>query len=120
MKSSDPFFALRPVATHMVRRFSFAQTANAMDEPEIRALIVEAMDASSLMFMLSKDSLLFRITLFSLPPWLAVTASPETAGLNDLQVLLGTQVNESATDPRSLGYEPHPITYHRLLDEGPA
>ncbi|KAK9387407.1 cytochrome P450 [Lipomyces mesembrius] len=42
--------------------------------------------------------------------------SPETAGLTQLQVILGEQVKEVCTNYESLAKAPHPIIYSRLLD----
>ena len=116
-KSSDLLFALRAFTMDMVTTFCFARTVNAMNAPGFRAPIVEAMDVSSPTFVMLKHFPLFRKTLFSLPPWLAIKASPETAGLTNLQVILGAQVNEVVTNPKTLEDAPHPIIYHRLLDK---
>jgi cytochrome P450 len=67
--------------------------------------------------VLLKHFPLFRRLLFSLPPWLAIKASPETAGLTHLQMILGKQVDEVVGNPRLLENAPHPIIYHRLLDK---
>ena len=101
----------------MVTAFCFARSVDAIDAPDFRAPIVEAMHTSNPTFVLLKHFPLFRKTLFSLPPWLAIKASPETAGLTNLQVILGEQVNEVVTNPKSLDNAPHPIVYHKLLDK---
>ena len=101
----------------MVTTFCFARSVDAIDAPNFRAPIVEAMHASNPTFVLLKHLPWFRKTLFSLPPWLAIKASPETAGLTNLQVMLGEQVNEVLSNPDSLKQAPHPIIYHRLLDK---
>jgi cytochrome P450 len=74
------------------------------------------MEATLPTFILFKHFSLFRKTILSLPPWLAIRASPETAGLTQLNVILEKQVKEVTTNPESLKDQPHPIIYHRLLD----
>ena len=87
-----------------------------MDAPDLAAPIIEAMDNSLHTFHLFKHFPLFRKTIFSLPPWLAIKASPGTAGLTYLQLILRRQVNDATVNPDSLKQSPHPIIYHRLLD----
>lgn len=74
------------------------------------------MDNSLPTFHLFKHFPLFRKTILGLPPWLAIKASPETAGLTRLQVVLGEQVKEVTKNPEILKDTPHPTIYHRLLD----
>ncbi|KAJ9612893.1 hypothetical protein H2200_002834 [Cladophialophora chaetospira] len=116
-KSIDMLFALRCFTIDMVTTFCFARSVDAIDAPDFKAPIVEAMHTSNPTFVLLKHFPLFRKTLFSLPPWLAIKASPETAGLTNLQVILAEQVHEVVTNPESLNKAPHPIIYHRLLDK---
>ncbi|KAH7383046.1 putative P450 monooxygenase [Cadophora sp. MPI-SDFR-AT-0126] len=115
-KSTDLLMAFRCFTVDTIIDFCFAKSVHAMDEPDFKAPIVEAMDASLPTFHLFKHFPLFRKTIFSLPPWLAIKASPETAGLTHLQVILGKQVQEVTTNPASLQDTPHPTIYHRLLD----
>jgi cytochrome P450 len=112
----DLLFALRAFTMDMVTSFCFARTVDAMSAPGFAAPIVQAMDASSPTFVLLKHFPLFRKFLFSLPPWLAIKLSPETAGLTHLQVMLKAQVDEVVADPGSLERVDHEIVYHRLLD----
>lgn len=74
------------------------------------------MDASLPTFHVFKHIPLIRKTIFSLPPWLAIKASPETAGLTHLQVILGKQVEEVCKNPEVLKDSEYPTIYHRLLD----
>jgi cytochrome P450 len=113
----DMLFALRCFTIDMVTQFCFAKSVNAINAPDYKAPIVEAMHTSNPTFVMLKHFPLFRKTLFGLPPWLAIKASPETAGLTNLQVILGEQVHEVLTNPASLEKAPHPIIYHRLLDK---
>jgi cytochrome P450 len=115
-KSSDLLFAFRCFTIDTITAFCFAKSVNAIDEPEFAAPIVVAMDNSLPTFHLFKHFPPFRKTILSLPPWLAIKASPETAGLTHLQVILGKQVQEVMANPDSLKDAPHPIIYHRLLD----
>src|SRR5436190_21394584 len=115
-KPSDLLFAFRCFAMDTITTFCFAKSVNAMDEPDFAAPIVEAMDNSLPTFHLFKHFPLFRKSIFSLPPWLAIKVSPETAGLTRLQVVLGKQVKEVMANPESLKESPHPTIYNRLLD----
>ena len=115
-KSSDLLFGFRCFAVDTITAFCFAKSVNAMDEPDFAAPIVEAMDNSLPTFHLFKHFPPFRKLIFSLPPWLAIKASPETAGLTNLQVALGKQVKEVMANPESLKESPHPTIYNRLLD----
>jgi len=101
----------------MITAFCFAESVDAMDQPEFAAPIVVAMDNSLPTFHLFHHFPWFRKTIFSLPPWLAIKASPETAGLTQLQVILSKQVEDVSVNPSILEMSPHPTIYHRLLDE---
>jgi len=115
-KSSDLLFGFRCYAVDNITAFCFGMSVDAIDEPEFAAPIVIAMDNSLPTFHLFKHFPLFRKTIFSLPPWLAIKASPETAGLTNLQVVLGKQVKDVTEHPETLKDAPHPTIYHRLLD----
>ncbi|KUJ14947.1 cytochrome P450 [Mollisia scopiformis] len=115
-KSSDMLFALRCFTVDMILDFCFAKSVDAMDEPDFAAPIVVAMDNSLPTFHMFHHFPWFRKTILSLPPWLALKASPETAGLTQLQVILGKQVKDVTTSPSILEASPHPTIYHRLLD----
>jgi hypothetical protein len=115
-KSSDLLFAFRCFAIDTVTTFCFDKSVNAMDAPEFAAPIVEAMDNSLPTFHLFKHFPPFRKTIFALPPWLAIKASPETAGLTHLQVILGQQVKDVTANPESLNDTQYPTIYQRLLD----
>ena len=110
-------FALRCFTIDVVTAFCFARSVDAVDAPDFHAPIVDAMHTSNPTFVMLKHFPLFRKTLFGLPPWLAIKASPETAGLTKLQVILKTQVAEILANPESLDNAPHPIIYHKLLDK---
>jgi cytochrome P450 len=115
-KSADLLFAFRCFAIDTITTYCFGNSVNAIDEPAWQAPIVVAMDNSLPTFHLFKHFPLFRKTIFALPPWLAIKASPETAGLTQLQVILGQQVRDVSTHPEKLADAPHPTIYHRLLD----
>jgi hypothetical protein len=114
--SSDMLFAFRCFAIDTVTAFCFDKSVDAIEAPEFKAPIVEAMDNSLPTFHLFKHFPLFRKTIFSLPPWLAIKASPETSGLTHLQVILGEQVKDVTTNPQSLKDTQYPTIYQRLLD----
>ncbi|KAK2626244.1 hypothetical protein QTJ16_004506 [Diplocarpon rosae] len=115
-KSADLLYAFRCFTVDTVQDFCFGKSVHTMDEPEFRAPLVEAMDASLPTFFLFKNFPLFRKMIFSLPPWLAIKSSPETAGLTNLQGILGKQVRDVIANPESLQKTSHPTIYHRLLD----
>ena len=114
-KSSDLFFGLRCFTMDTITSFCFAKSVDAVDEPDFKAPIIEAMEASLLAFVLFKHFSLIRKAVFGMPPWLSVIASPQTAGLIHLQQLLGAQVAEVVKNPDSLQNTPHRIIYHELL-----
>jgi cytochrome P450 len=115
-KSADLLFAFRCFAIDTITAYCFAKSVDAINEPAWQAPIVVAMDNSLPTFHLFKHFPLFRKLIFSLPPWLAIKASPETAGLTHLQVILGEQVRDVSRHPERLASSPHTTIYHRLLD----
>ncbi|KIY03562.1 uncharacterized protein Z520_00253 [Fonsecaea multimorphosa CBS 102226] len=115
-RSSDLFFAFRCFTMDTITSFCFAKSVNAIDVPGYNAPIIEAMEASGPAFIQFKHLPLFRKFVFSLPPNMAIKASPETAGLTRLQVILRNQVDEVTANPSILEEAPHQIIYHRLLD----
>jgi hypothetical protein len=97
--------------------FCFGTDINAVDAPDFRAPIVEAMDASLPVFIRFKYSDLYKNMILKCPPKLSKILSPSTAGLVDLQQLLRQQINSLCHDPEKLKQLPHKMTiYHRLLD----
>ncbi|KAB5513113.1 putative P450 monooxygenase [Coniochaeta sp. 2T2.1] len=115
-RSADLLFAFRCFAIDTITTYCFAKSVDAIDEPGWQAPIVLAMDNSLPTFHLFKHFPLFRKLIFSLPPWLAIKASPDTAGLTRLQIILGEQVRDVHAHPERLSESPHPTIYHRLLD----
>jgi cytochrome P450 len=115
-KSSDMLFAFRCFAIDNITQFCFGLSVDAIDAPNFTAPIVDAMDHSLPTFAQFKHFPLFRKLIFSLPPDIAIKASPETAGLTNLQVILGKQVKDVIANPESLKDAEHPTIYHRLLD----
>jgi len=99
----------------IITAFCFGSSVKAMDEPEFNAPIVLAMDNSLPTFHVFHHFPPIRKLIFSLPPWLAVKASPEPAVLTNLQVILKKQVIDIMKNPMKLKEAPHPTIYHRLL-----
>jgi hypothetical protein len=114
-KSSDLFFGLRCFTMDTITSFCFAKSVDALAEPGFKAPIIEAMEASFSAFILFKHFSLIRRAVFGMPPWLSVIVSPQTAGLIDLQRVLGAQVTDVIKNPRNLQEAPHRIIYHELL-----
>ncbi|RDL31138.1 Uncharacterized protein BP5553_09927 [Venustampulla echinocandica] len=115
-KSSDLFFGLRCFTMDTITSFCFAKSVDAISEPDFKAPIIEAMEASLPAFVIFKHFSLIRKAVFNMPPWLSVITSPQTSGLIHLQQLLGSQVTEVLNNPDSLQDAPHRIIYHELLD----
>ncbi|KAJ4305324.1 hypothetical protein N0V90_000855 [Kalmusia sp. IMI 367209] len=119
-KSADLFFAFRCMTMDVIITFCFGTSINAVDAPDFRAPILEAMDASLPVFIRFKYSDLYKNMILKCPPKLSKIISPATAGLVDLQQeapLLLHQINDLSEDPEKLKQLPHNMTiYHRLLD----
>lgn len=115
-KSSDLLFAFRCYAVDNITQFCFSKTVHALDADDFAAPIVTAMDASLPTFHVFKHLPPVRKLILSLPPNIAIAASPETAGLTNLQVILAQQVKEVMTKPEVLKETEYPTIYHRLLD----
>ena len=98
-----------------ITSFCFAKSVDALAEPDFKAPIIEAMEASLPAFIIFKHFSLIRKAVFGMPPWLSVIVSPQTAGLIHLQQLLGAQVTDAVKNPDSLLGAPHRIIYHELL-----
>lgn len=99
-----------------ITSFCFAKSVDALAEPDFKAPIIEAMEASLPAFVLFKHFSFIRRAVFGMPPWLSVVVSPQTAGLVRLQQLLGAQVTDVVKNPDSLKGAPHQIIYHELLN----
>jgi hypothetical protein len=93
----------------------FRQVRGSSGEPDFKAPIIEAMEASLPAFVIFRNFSIVRKAVFGMPPWLSAIVSPQTAGLIHLQQLLGAQVTEVVQDPESLQGAPHRIIYHELL-----
>lgn len=114
-KSSDLFFGLRCFTMDTITYFCFAKSVDALAEPDFKAPIIEAMEASLPAFIVFKHFSLIRKAVFGMPAWLSILTSPQTAGLIRLQQLLGAQVNDVVKNPETLKDSPHRIIYHELL-----
>ncbi|KAF2822403.1 cytochrome P450 monooxygenase-like protein [Ophiobolus disseminans] len=116
-KPADMFFAYRCMSMDMIMTFCFGKPINALDAPDFKAPILEAMDASMPIFIRFKYSDLYKNMILKCPPGLSKILSPSTAGLVDLQQLLWRQINDLTDDPEKLKSLPHNMTvWHRLLD----
>ncbi|KAK5994291.1 Cytochrome P450 monooxygenase [Cladobotryum mycophilum] len=115
-KSSDLFLGLRCFTMDTITSFCFAKSVNALGEPNFKAPIVEAMEATLPTFIVFKHFSFVRKVVLGMPAWLSILISPETAGLVQLQRLLGAQVTEVVKNPKSLDDAPHRIIYHELLN----
>jgi hypothetical protein len=116
-RSSDLYFGFRCFTVDTVTSFCFAKSVNALAEPDFKAPIVEAMEASNPAFIIFKHFSLIRTAVYNMPPWLSVRVSPQTSGLIHLQQMLIRQVNEVVENPKSLEDAPHKVIYHQLLNK---
>lgn len=114
-KSSDLFFGLRCFALDTITSFCFAKSVDALGEPDFKAPIIEAMEASLPASIVFKHFSMIRKVVFAMPPWLSALTIPKMAGLTRLQQLLGAQVKEVTSNPYSLLEAPHKIIYNELL-----
>ena len=69
----------------IITYFSFGQSVNAINEPDFKAPIIEAMDASNPIFIRFKHSEIYKNMILKCPSNLSRKISPETSGLLDLQ-----------------------------------
>jgi cytochrome P450 len=113
--SSDLYLGIRCFAVDTITSFCFAKSLDALGEPDFKAPIVEAMEASLPAMIFFKHFGLIRKILFSLPPWLTVKFIPQTEGLIKFQKMLRAQIKEVRENPEALEDAPHPIIYHELL-----
>ncbi|KAI9865057.1 MAG: hypothetical protein M1830_006062, partial [Pleopsidium flavum] len=116
-KPSDLFYAYRCVTMDVITCLCFGQSIDAVDEPDFKAPLVEAMHISTLIFPFFKHFDLYRKMIMSCPPRISVALSPETAGLIRMQQLLKRQIASHVSNPESLAHLPHSTTiYHLLLN----
>ena len=95
--------------------FCFAKSVDALGEPEFKAPIVEAMEASLPASVIFKHFGLVRKVAFALPG-LGALFSPPLAGLNRLKKLLVIQVREVTATPYSALEAPHKTIFNELLN----
>ncbi|KAF2195904.1 cytochrome P450 monooxygenase-like protein [Zopfia rhizophila CBS 207.26] len=116
-QSSDLFWAFRCMTMDIVTSLCFGRSVDAINEPDFKAPIIEAMDASLPIFIRFKYSDIYKNMILKCPPRLSKIISPATAGLVDLQQLLLEQINDLSQNPENLKRLPHNMTiYHRLMD----
>jgi hypothetical protein len=84
-KSVDLHFAFRCMSMDVILTICFGKSIHAVDAPDFKAPIVEAMDASTAVFVNFKYSETFKNMILKCPPTLSKIMSPATAGLVDLQ-----------------------------------
>lgn len=113
-KSSDMLFAFRCFALDNITEFCFGLSIDAVGTPDFKAPAVEAMNNAVPSFILLKHFPLLRRLVLTLPPWLAKKASPNTAGLTNLQELVDAQVGKVLSNRSALS--DCPTLFHRLLD----
>ncbi|KAI9720911.1 MAG: hypothetical protein M1828_005481 [Chrysothrix sp. TS-e1954] len=102
----------------VITYLSFGKSVKAMDAPDFASPIIKAMDASTEVFVRFKHADWYKNLIINCPPSLSKRLSPATAGLVDLQQILGQQIQELVDDPSQLDSLPHRMTiYHALMDK---
>ncbi|KAK2803387.1 hypothetical protein FQN50_007046 [Emmonsiellopsis sp. PD_5] len=117
-KSSDLFFGIRCFSLDTITSLCFARPVNALNTPNFRHPIIEAMVVSLPTFVVLKHFSRIRKAVMGLPHWLSIKMNPSAAGLIHLQQMLQKQVNEVCTNPKILDNSPHTTIYHALLNPG--
>jgi hypothetical protein len=81
----------------VITYLSFGRSANAIDAPDFRAPIIEAMDASLPVFVRFKHAGWYKNMIINCPPGLSCMLSPATAGLVDLQQVIPRRTWRTST-----------------------
>jgi len=115
-KSSDMLYAFRAFAMDTITTFCFAKSVDAMDEPDFAAPIIIAMDSSIPALPIFRHFPPIKNLVLSFPPWLALKASPEIAGLHRMQTLLSEKIKEVTENPSNLKDAAYSTIFHTLLD----
>ena len=102
----------------IITYYSFGKSIDAINEPDFKAPIIVAMDASQPVFVGFKHFPLYKNMIVNCPPRISRILSPATSGLVDLQQILGAQIEQLMRNPEEqLKLLPHNQTiYHHLLD----
>lgn len=117
-KPCDLFYAFRCMSMDVITYLCFGASVNAIEAPDFKAPIIEAMDASLPVFVRFKHAEWYKNMIMNCPPNISRVVSPETAGLVDLQQILKKQISNLTENPENLAHLPHQMTiYHRLLDK---
>lgn len=96
--------------------FCFANSVDALGEPDFKAPIVEAMQEASNCLLLFKHFPLLQSVVQLLPQALTVMIIPQTAGIFKVTKVLSAQVKQLVADPSSLKQFSHPTIFQKLLD----
>ncbi|KAL9089551.1 MAG: hypothetical protein Q9159_002503 [Coniocarpon cinnabarinum] len=111
-------YAFRCMTMDVITYLCFGKSVDALQEPEFRAPIILAMDASTPVLVRFKHSDLYKSMIQQCPPRLAKIISPETSGLVDLQqvrAIISAQIKSFSDSPRNLELLPHNLTIYHLL-----
>ncbi|KAL9050621.1 MAG: hypothetical protein Q9162_006517 [Coniocarpon cinnabarinum] len=108
-------YAFRCMTMDVITYLCFGKSVDALQEPEFRAPIILAMDASTPVLVRFKHSDLYKSMIQQCPPRLAKIISPETSGLVDLQQIISAQIKSFSDSPRNLELLPHNLTIYHLL-----
>jgi cytochrome P450 len=101
------------VITHLC----FGKDIKAVEAPDFKAPLVEALHNSTPAFTVFRHFSLLRKMVFNMPPKMSIAMNPDTKGLIQMQQLLSKSITEHVRDPHSLDHLTHSKTiYHVLLD----
>ncbi|PSS28335.1 hypothetical protein M430DRAFT_165930 [Amorphotheca resinae ATCC 22711] len=114
-RSSDLFFGLRCFAVDTTTSVCFAISVDALDEPEFKAPIVEAMEKAPAHLVLFKHFPWLQSIFIRMPRWLTVMVAPQTSGIARVMDILRTQIKDAMANPYSLKDSSRHIVYHALL-----
>lgn len=96
--------------------FCFANSVDALGEPDFKAPIVEAMQDASDCFLLFKHFPLLQSVVSLLPGSLAAMILPQSLGIARIKRILSKQIKHLVADPSNLKTFSHPIIFQKLLD----
>lgn len=87
---ADLSWAYRCFSMDVITFLCFGKSVDAIKEPDFKAPIIVAMDASMPVFVRFKHSEIYKNMIMNCPPNLSKIVSPATAGLVDLQQVNGS------------------------------
>jgi hypothetical protein len=84
-KSCNIFYAYRCMTMDILTYLCYGNSINAMDEPDFKAPLVEAMHTVTPLSPMLQHFSLYKSMIQNIPPKISIKLSPETAGLVRMQ-----------------------------------